>query len=94
MGVIVSSSVTQNGSSITGTVQKIIVVKTDPGYGPNPGHPGTGKVIAIFCATTSSASLKDFGQSPPITIALFAGFHWLEDGVVALPDTRSWRSGI
>jgi hypothetical protein len=26
-----------------------VVVHTDPGYGPNPGHPGTGKIVATFC---------------------------------------------
>jgi len=26
-----------------------VVVHTDPGYGPNPGHPGTGAIVATFC---------------------------------------------
>ncbi len=49
MGVIVSSSIQKNGSTITGNVKKIIVIKTNPGYGPAPGHIGTGKVVAIIC---------------------------------------------
>ena len=49
MGVIASSSVVQSGSAITGNVPGIIVVKTNPGYGPSPGHAGTGTVVAVFC---------------------------------------------
>ncbi len=49
MGVIVSSSVFQSGSTISGDVPKIVVVQTYPGYGSNPGHPGTGTVVATFC---------------------------------------------
>jgi hypothetical protein len=26
---------------------RIAVVKADPGYGPNPGHAGTGEIIAL-----------------------------------------------
>jgi hypothetical protein len=50
MGVIVSSSIQKNGSTITGNVKKIIVIQTNPGYGPAPGHTGTGKVVAIICS--------------------------------------------
>jgi len=49
MGVIVSSSITQSGSQISGDTAHIVVVKTDPGYGPAPGHAGTGTVVAQFC---------------------------------------------
>jgi hypothetical protein len=49
MGVIVSSTVAQSGGSISGDVPMIIVVKTDPGYGPSPGHAGTGTVVGVFC---------------------------------------------
>jgi hypothetical protein len=24
-------------------------VQTNPGYGPNPGHPGTGTIVATLC---------------------------------------------
>ncbi|HEX8566959.1 MAG TPA: SBBP repeat-containing protein [Pyrinomonadaceae bacterium] len=51
MAVIVSSSVQKNGSVITGNVRRIIIVKTNPGYGPSPGHWGTGEVVAILCTT-------------------------------------------
>jgi hypothetical protein len=49
MGVIVSSSVTQSGPTISGDVKQIVIVTTNPGYAPNPGHVGTGTVVAIFC---------------------------------------------
>lgn len=49
MAVIVSSSVQQSGSVITGNIRKIVVIETNPGYGPAPGHVGTGKVVAILC---------------------------------------------
>jgi hypothetical protein len=49
MGVIVSSKITQSGAQISGNAQHIVVVKTDRGYQPNPGHPGTGTVEAQVC---------------------------------------------
>jgi PKD repeat protein len=49
MGVLVTSSVKQSGSALNGSWAGIVVVHTDPGYGPNPGHPGTGKIVATFC---------------------------------------------
>ena len=49
MGVIVTSSTTQSGSDSSGSVAHIVVVKTDPGYAPNPGHNGTGTVVAVVC---------------------------------------------
>lgn len=51
MAVIVSSSVVKNGSVIAGNVKKIIVVQTNAGYGPSPGHAGTGRVVAIICSS-------------------------------------------
>jgi hypothetical protein len=49
MAVIVASQVTKSGSTISGDTRHVVVVKTDPGYGPNPGHPGTGSVVAQIC---------------------------------------------
>jgi len=49
MGVIVSSSITKSGSQISGNTPHIVVVQTNPGYDANPGHAGTGKVVAQFC---------------------------------------------
>jgi len=49
MGVLVSSGVAQSGSTISGNTPKIVVVQTAPGYSNNPGHSGTGVVVATVC---------------------------------------------
>ena len=50
MGVIVASKVVKDKTgNVTGVWGKVVVVKTDAGYSPSPGHPGTGKIVATFC---------------------------------------------
>jgi hypothetical protein len=49
MAVIVSSSIDKSGSTISGDTVHIVVVHTNPGYAPNPGHVGTGTVVAVIC---------------------------------------------
>jgi hypothetical protein len=49
MVIIVKSKVTQKGSTISGKVLHLVVVKVNPGYAPNPGHAGTGKVEGVVC---------------------------------------------
>jgi hypothetical protein len=49
MAVIVSSSINKSGHTISGDVPKIVIVQTDPGYGPSPGQSGTGTVVAVLC---------------------------------------------
>jgi hypothetical protein len=49
MVVIVASKVTQKGSTISGNILHLVVVKVNPGYAPNPGHAGTGKVEGVVC---------------------------------------------
>jgi hypothetical protein len=49
MGVIVTGKVRKTGAAITGNTLHIVVVKTDPGYYPNPGHAGTGTVEGQVC---------------------------------------------
>jgi hypothetical protein len=49
MAVIVSSSISQSGSTINGNTPHLVVVQTNPGYAPAPGHPGTGTVVATIC---------------------------------------------
>jgi hypothetical protein len=51
MGVIVSSKITKAGSGITGDVKSVVVVRTDSGYDSNPGHDGTGKIVAVYCGS-------------------------------------------
>jgi hypothetical protein len=49
MAVIVTSAASKSGSTISGNTVHIVVVKTNPGYAPNPGHAGTGTVVAVVC---------------------------------------------
>jgi hypothetical protein len=49
MAVIVTSSADKSGSTISGNIVHIVIVKTNPGYEPNPGHAGTGTVVAVVC---------------------------------------------
>jgi hypothetical protein len=49
MGVIVTSSAGKDGSASSGDTVHIVVVKTKPGYAPDPGHAGTGTVAAVVC---------------------------------------------
>jgi len=49
IAVIASSSVNQSGSTISGDVKKIVLVRTDSAYGPAPGHIGTGTVLSVLC---------------------------------------------
>jgi hypothetical protein len=49
MGIVVSSTISKSGSNLSGNIPEIVVVKTNAGYAPNPGHPGTGTVVAVYC---------------------------------------------
>jgi hypothetical protein len=49
MEVLVTNQVSKSGSTISGTIVKIVIVKTNPGYAGNPGHPGTGSIVATLC---------------------------------------------
>ena len=49
MGTAVSTSITKSGNTITGTITKIVVVATARGYASDPGHAGTGTIIATYC---------------------------------------------
>jgi hypothetical protein len=50
MGVVVSSTITMQGSTLlVGDTPMIVVVRTNPGYGPAVGQAGTGTVVAVFC---------------------------------------------
>jgi hypothetical protein len=46
MAVIVASRALTSGAGVEGDVVRVVVVRTDPGYGPAPGHEGTGAVVA------------------------------------------------
>jgi hypothetical protein len=49
MAVISAGSIRKSGSTISGNVMHIVIVKTDVGYADDPGHAGTGTVIAQLC---------------------------------------------
>jgi hypothetical protein len=49
IAVIASSSITKSGPTIAGNTQQVMIVKTNPGYASNPGHAGTGTVVAVIC---------------------------------------------
>jgi hypothetical protein len=47
--MIASSDITKDGPVISGDIAKLVTVRVDSGYAPNPGHPGTGVVVGIIC---------------------------------------------
>jgi hypothetical protein len=49
MAVIVADHITQKGSTVSGDIVHIVLVSTDPGYGPAPGHAGTGTIVGTIC---------------------------------------------
>ncbi|MBD5784737.1 PKD domain-containing protein [Cellulosimicrobium terreum] len=49
MAVVVTGDPVKKGSTTSGTVERVVVVRTDPGYAGNPGHAGTGTVVATLC---------------------------------------------
>ena len=49
IAVIVSNNVTRSGNTISGTVAHIAIVQVDAGYGPAPGHVGTGTIVSTIC---------------------------------------------
>jgi uncharacterized repeat protein (TIGR01451 family) len=49
MGVIVTGAATKHGSEISGSWSHIVVVKVGSGYAANPGHAGTGTIVATYC---------------------------------------------
>ena len=55
--VIAASSITQD-STITGNVAMLVVVQTDPGYEPNPGHAGTGTVVDVTCVSVPFSNIS------------------------------------
>jgi hypothetical protein len=50
MAVIVSSKIGKSGSQISGNTVAVVIVKTNAGYDADPGHAGTGTVVATLCS--------------------------------------------
>ena len=49
MGTLVTSKVTKIHNGIAGNTVHIVVVKTNPGYQPDPFDHGTGVIVAVYC---------------------------------------------
>jgi hypothetical protein len=49
LAVAVASTVSKYGSRVEGDTAKVVVIKTDAAYGPDPGQAGTGTVVAVLC---------------------------------------------
>jgi hypothetical protein len=49
MTVIASSAISRSGPTISGNIPEVVVVETNPGSPPDPGHPGTATVVAVVC---------------------------------------------
>jgi len=49
VAVLVTSSVSQSGSVVSGTVSEIVVVSTNPGYLNDPGIRGSGRWWRFLC---------------------------------------------
>jgi hypothetical protein len=47
MEVVGASKITKSGSTISGNVTEVVVVKTGPGY--SPANKDTGKVVVVAC---------------------------------------------
>ena len=77
MALIVSSSISKNGTVTSGDIKKIIVVRTNPGYGPSPGHPGTGQVVASLCGPAQSVSLLNNILNSKSPLASLNDGQWL-----------------
>ena len=56
MAVIVTSSSHQSGSTIAGDIVEIVIVRTNAGYEPDPGHSATGTVVAVVCGSHTSGA--------------------------------------
>ncbi len=49
MAVIVSSSVSESGAILSGDTLQVVIVHVAPGYANDPGHTGTGTIVAVLC---------------------------------------------
>jgi hypothetical protein len=49
MAIAVTSQITKSGSAIEGNIARRVIVRTNAGYGPDPGQTGTGTVVAVLC---------------------------------------------
>jgi hypothetical protein len=83
--VLVASSVTKSGSAISGDIIEMVIVRTDPGYGPDPGQTGTGTVTAVVC------TVSGFGAAQPPLISMFDA--WMASVNEMIGATKRWILG-
>ncbi len=50
VAILVTTKVVKNGPNLGGSIKEILIVHSDGGYGPNPGHDGNGPVITVVCS--------------------------------------------
>lgn len=48
--MLVTDSVDKHGRQIVGSTTSIAIVRVDPGYQSDPGHPGTATVLGFLCS--------------------------------------------
>jgi hypothetical protein len=53
---IASAHIDKSGRTISGDVADVVLISTEPGYGPNPGHAGTGTVVGVGCPGSEESS--------------------------------------
>jgi hypothetical protein len=95
MAVIVASDIDKSGSKISGDTSGLVIVRTIPGYAPNPGHDGYGTRVAMLCdihpreslvITTSALAPANLGQPYSQTLLASGGsppYVWtLSEGVL------------
>ena len=54
--MIVSTTISKSGAVVSGDTSEVVLVQVDPGYEPNPGHPGTGTVVGVVCGGAPSVT--------------------------------------
>ncbi len=64
MAVIVTSTVSKSGRTISGNTPSIVIVKTNSGYVNNPGHVGIGTVVAVLCKSPNQTPSSNNGGGP------------------------------
>jgi MYXO-CTERM domain-containing protein len=80
MAVIGSSSISQTGATISGNIVQMVIVQTNPGYAPDPGHAGTGRVVGVICG-------------PSVVSGTISG-DIDGDGIVDIRDYGHWRQNF
>jgi len=50
VAILVTTTVAKNGPNLGGTIKEILIVHSDGGYSPNPGHDGKGPVSVLVCS--------------------------------------------